>query len=233
MKTIILENKYPVSLIKRKRNKSIRLTYSPVNGIRVTFPVWVTYSYAIRFVSSKIDFIKENYKEYVGINEDNQIGRFHRIKFIKFNDLDKLKSKVTDDTVYIKLPKELNINDKEVQTFSKKICTKVLRDEAESFLPKKLIQLSQRYNFEFQQINIRTLKGRWGSCDTKGNITLNMFLMQLSDELIEYVLIHELVHTKVMSHNKLFWNHVGQIIPNYKLIRNKLKLEQPLFGSVL
>lgn len=233
MKTILLENKYPVSLIKRKRNKSIRLTYSPMNGIRVTFPVWVTYAYAIRFVNSKIDFIRENYKQYVGIGQDYQIGRFHKIKFIKANDTDKLKSKAIGQNVYIKLPTNLQIIDDEVQMFSKKVCSKVLRDEAESYLPKKLSELGQRYDFSFGQINIRTLKGRWGSCDTKGNITLNMFLMQLSDELIEYVLIHELVHTKVMSHNKIFWNYVGQILPNYKQIRNKLKIEQPLFGKVL
>ncbi len=232
MKKILIENKYPVSLIKRKGSKSIRLTYSAINGLRVTFPVWITYGYAIKFVNSKIDFIKKNYTEYRGISNNLEIASTYTVKFIR-SDSENLYHKITSNQLLIYVPEKYDIYHSEVQEYVKRISLKILRDEAEYYLPKRLKYLANLHGFEVEKINIRVLKSRWGSCDSKKNITLNLYLMQLPTHIIDYVLIHELVHTINMSHNSMFWNKVGIFIPNYKEIKKELRLRQPIFSSSL
>ncbi len=232
MKNILIENKYPVSLIKRKGSKSIRLTYSPINGLRVTFPVWVSYSYAIKFVNTKIEFIKKNYSDYRGISEDFKIASLYQVKFIKTEN-EKIYHKINADQLEIYFPSRYDIYDQIVQNYTKKISLKILREEAEFYLPKRLKYLADLYGFNINKINVRVLKSRWGSCDTKQNITLNLYLMQLPGHVIDYVLVHELVHTINMSHNSIFWNKVGSFIPNYKQIKKELRLKQPIFSGNL
>ena len=227
MKQIILENKYSVSLIKRKGSKSIRLTYSPINGIRVTFPVWVSYSYALKFVNSKIEFIKKNYKSIQKITNYTKIGFKYNVKFLE-SDSEKFSFKIKENIVYINKPAKYSIFDELTQEYSRKICLKILRDEAEDYLPKRLLFLSKLHNFNYNQVNIRILKSRWGSCDSKKNITLNMYLMQVPNYIVDYVLIHELVHTTNMSHDKTFWKRVELLIPKYKDIKKELKTLQPI-----
>ena len=230
MKNILIENKYPVSLIKRKGSKSIRLTYSPINGLRTTFPVWISYSYATKFVNSKLDFIKKNYKDYSGLSDDFEIASIYKVKFTKFEGK-RINHKLTSSSLEIFIPNESEIHDTDVQSYAKRIGLKILRDEAESYLPKRLKYLADLHSFTIGKINVRVLKSRWGSCDSKKNITLNLFLMQLPDHLIDYVLIHELVHTINMSHNSIFWNKVGSLVPNYKQIKKELRIKQPIFSA--
>ncbi|MBR6034269.1 MAG: M48 family metallopeptidase [Clostridia bacterium] len=70
---------------------------------------------------------------------------------------------------------------------------------------------------------IRDIKSAWGSCSSKRAITLSLNLVQKREELIEYVVLHELCHLKHMNHSKDFWNLVGKYMPNYKACRKELK----------
>ncbi|MBS0587526.1 MAG: M48 family metallopeptidase [Proteobacteria bacterium] len=66
-------------------------------------------------------------------------------------------------------------------------------------------------------------KTRWGSCNSRGVISLNWRLIQLPLHLVDYVVAHELAHLIEMNHSKTFWNLVEDIYPNYQVARNKLK----------
>ncbi len=70
---------------------------------------------------------------------------------------------------------------------------------------------------------IKDIKSAWGSCSSKKAITLSLNLVQKREELIEYVVLHELCHLKHMNHSKEFWNLVGKYMPNYKERRKELK----------
>ncbi len=73
-----------------------------------------------------------------------------------------------------------------------------------------------------KRIFIRFSKTSWGSCSTLGNISLSGYLYYLPDELLEYVLFHELSHLYCMNHSKEFWNHLNTVLPEPKLLRKKL-----------
>lgn len=73
------------------------------------------------------------------------------------------------------------------------------------------------------KVVIKDQKTRWGSCSRKGNINLNWRLVMAPVEIIDYVIVHELCHLKVMNHSKEFWNLVASVLPNCCESRNWLK----------
>lgn len=73
------------------------------------------------------------------------------------------------------------------------------------------------------KIRIRNIKYAWGSCSSNKNITINLKLVDKTEEEIRYVILHELCHLKYMNHSNRFWNLVEKYMPNYKEIRKKLK----------
>ena len=73
------------------------------------------------------------------------------------------------------------------------------------------------------KIKIKKMKSAWGICYSNKNITLNLKLIHLKRDLIEYVIVHELCHLHIMNHSKEFWNLVERFIPDYMEKRKSLK----------
>lgn len=74
-----------------------------------------------------------------------------------------------------------------------------------------------------KSVKITSAKGRYGSCSAKGNICFSMYLFTKSDDEIDYVIVHELVHLKELNHSKAFYGIVEKYIPDYKAVQNKLR----------
>lgn len=83
--------------------------------------------------------------------------------------------------------------------------------------------LIQETGLKPNRIRVRDIKYAWGSCSRNRNITININLMQYSEDAIRYVILHELCHLKYMNHSKDFWNLVFTYMPNYKEVRKELK----------
>ena len=82
---------------------------------------------------------------------------------------------------------------------------------------------SKQLNLYPNQIRIKSLRSRWGSCSSKKNINLNWKLIHTPLRVIDYVIVHELCHLVHMNHSKEFWNKVKSHIPDYKKDKNWLK----------
>ena len=110
-----------------------------------------------------------------------------------------------------------------LQTQKKQELPEIDKKIARKVLCRRIGELAQLHNFVYNRISIRKQKTRWGSCSSKDNINLNMNLLHLPSELIDYVLLHELVHTKVKNHSNDFWDELETVVPNARIIDRKLK----------
>lgn len=97
------------------------------------------------------------------------------------------------------------------------------RKKPRAKLVDRLNELSQKHDLPFNRVFIRNQKTRWGSCSGKNNINLNINLARLPDELMDYAIIHELVHTKQMNHSRLFWDALEKFVPNARRLDQKLQ----------
>jgi len=95
-------------------------------------------------------------------------------------------------------------------------------DSAKTALIKRLSELAEAHGFSYGKVTVRNQKTKWGSCSYQNNISLNIQLTCLPQELIDYVLLHELVHTKIKNHSQQFWIELDKYVGNAKLLRSKL-----------
>ena len=100
---------------------------------------------------------------------------------------------------------------------------KINKEEARVKLEKRLSELATEHRFRYNKVSIRNQRTRWGSCSSKNNISLNMKLLHLPEQLIDYILLHELVHTRVKNHSKDFWSELETVVPNARTVDKQLR----------
>ncbi|MBX4189612.1 M48 family metallopeptidase [Candidatus Parcubacteria bacterium] len=97
------------------------------------------------------------------------------------------------------------------------------REEARALVHERLEYFNKIYQFKYQKVFIKNLRSRWGSCSKKGNLNFNYRIIYLPEELIDYLIVHELCHLKEFNHGPKFWALVEQTIQNYKNSRLALR----------
>jgi len=121
--------------------------------------------------------------------------------------------------------------EKEHDAFTKN-SIEIDRTEASKKLVDRLNELSEKHDFSYNKVFIRNQKTRWGSCSAKNNISLNMNLVRLPDEMIDYVLLHELVHTRLKNHTNGFWAELDRLVGNAKGMSKRLNEYKSLYPSI-
>jgi predicted metal-dependent hydrolase len=97
-------------------------------------------------------------------------------------------------------------------------------------LPAHVQSLAEQQGCSVGHVTVRNQSSRWGSCSARGNISLNWRLIQVPPEVRDYVILHELMHTKEMNHSSRFWNLVAQACPGWELSEKWLKVNGPRLG---
>jgi hypothetical protein len=93
---------------------------------------------------------------------------------------------------------------------------------ARKHLIDRLNLLSQKYGFNYNRVFIKNQKTRWGSCSGKNNINLNINLVRLPDKLIDYTILHELIHTRIKNHSRRFWDQMDKLVGDAKKLDSQL-----------
>jgi predicted metal-dependent hydrolase len=96
-------------------------------------------------------------------------------------------------------------------------------ETAKKHLNNRLDELCKQNGFTYNRVFVKNQKTRWGSCSAKNNINLNINLVRLPEELIDYVIFHELVHTKIKDHSKLFWEELSKFVKDPKSLDKRLR----------
>ena len=116
--------------------------------------------------------------------------------------------------------KKIKINPKNPK--HKKIIIQQLISLLKQKAEKVIEELSSKLKFKPNKIMVKQQKTKWGSCSNKRNISLNLKLVCLPEEIIKYVIYHEITHLRHKKHNQAFWQTINQEFPNYKQQERKL-----------
>lgn len=217
-----------ITITKRAGNRNLRLSLKPDGAVTVTIPSWATYHSGLAFAQSKLDWILEQTPTKTVLQDGQAVGKYHHLQLSPTRGLQAPKTLVSKTAVIVRYPFKWTDDDPRVQAAAETACIRALRAQATQLLPQRLEQLATQHGFHFNEVRIKRLKGRWGSCDQHQHIVLNLFLMQLPWECIDYVLLHELTHTKILRHGPPFWSAMHELLPNVGAIRKQMRQQRPV-----
>lgn len=226
VKTVWLDDSTKLQISKRRSSRNIKLSINSKGEVRISIPRWTPYSAAVAFAKSRYDWIRANLPDQKILENGQLIGRSDVLHFLTTQD-EKISTRLLDGIIQVKVPEEFTISSPNVQAKAHQACIRALRRQAEYFLPERVSQLAGMYGYDYSSVKVRQLRGRWGSCDQHKNITLNLFLMNIPDTEVDYVILHELAHTRVHNHGPDFWQEMTSHLANAKQIKKQLRQHQP------
>jgi predicted metal-dependent hydrolase len=109
------------------------------------------------------------------------------------------------------------------RTYAPELLEMPTEKEAREKIENKLKCLAEEHGFSYNRLTIRRQKTRWGSCSHSNNISLNICLARLPADLMEYVILHELVHTRVKDHGRVFRRELDRLIGDSRGHEKRLK----------
>lgn len=194
--------------------KHLQLRITGTGILEIIVPNGCSYSYAMQFFSSKKDWI-EKHLNHLRKKDDRF---FYLGKHININ----LKVYEGKRTKYLKSENEIVVTTG-IDKSKNYHYSRFLLTEAKNYFPDKLHYWSKIIGVNPTDLKIRGQKTRWGSCSRRGSISLNYKLMKFREEIIDYVIIHELCHIKHFNHSKAYWKEVEKYCKNWKEFKKELK----------
>jgi len=229
-KIIYIEGVGDVNFVKSKKAKHLRITVRSFHRIKVSVPANVSFNTAKYFVNEKKHWINKHKEKLKDVRPQHRVfiestdfkTKNHTLKISCTNE-DNISVNVSNTEILVGYPFNCNVKDEPVQLMIRKGIEKVLKIEAKEYIPARTTELAKANNFEFNKVYIKNNKSRWGSCSHLGNLNFSFHLMMLPDELIDYVILHELTHTVEHNHSRKFWTILDSIYGDSKAIDKKLK----------
>ncbi len=190
---------------------SIAIQVSRQGELIIRAPRKVSRSYIDELVTSKSDWIQSKVKTITkygfSFSEGDSLlylGKKYSLMFSKSS-----KVEVTDDSIIV--PESMDVEH----------LKNWFKFKAEKLMVPRFKNLAKGFNYK--NIKLSNARTRYGSCNSKGNINLSWRLIFAPLYVIDYVIIHELVHIEHMNHSSQFWNKLEQTMPDYKLAKKWLK----------
>lgn len=225
-----------VTVYKRRGNRSLRLSVTPEGTVRVSIPAWAPYQAGLTFLMSRRSWVAAQTQSRSSpelLQSGMAVGKTRQLAYYRDPTLKTVKTSVRKLQVIVTYPAKLSIEDPQVQQAAQSACWRALRSEARLLLTPRLKQLAGQHGFTYRSINVKRMKTRWGSCDQHKNIVFNIFLVQLPWDCIDYVILHELAHTRALNHGPDFWHELEDVLPNAKQMRRKMRGYRPVLMSGL
>lgn len=199
-----------VTFFRNRRSKSIRVSVRPDQTVRVSYPLFVPEKEAKKFLERHTAWVQQQQMKAKSrekkLNEGMTINtRLHTIRLEHSDFAGEIKK--SGNVI------RLCLNDyesEESRATIEALLTRIYRLEAKHLLPPRLAEIACQNGYTYNKVSIRNNRSSWGSCSSSNNISLNLQMMKLPDTLIEYILLHELVHTEIKNHSVKFWDRLDQ-----------------------
>lgn len=221
-----------VKITKKRGVKRMTLSVRPFLPVSVTIPYSISFNKAESFVKEKKDWIIQNQKK-ISETEDRRTKFTYQTKFntrereLVFIPSNKTQIRITKSFIKVEYSSKEELLTDENQDYIRKGIIEALKIEAKQYLPQRTELLANKFDFIYSKVSARNAKTRWGSCSGKNNISLNIHLIRLPEQLIDYVILHELCHTIEKNHGKNFWALLDKVSGNAKGLDKELKNYSP------
>ena len=150
------------------------------------------------------------------------LGRNYYVEVVMNDSLNTIEIAFNESKFKVSLPETLNTQEELKTAFEN-----YLRQKAEQKILPRVEKWSKTTGLTFTDLKVRKLHKRWGSCTPSNKIIINIDAIKLPYSLIDYLIVHELVHTRIKSHSKEFWAELSKHIPNWK------ELDERMYGMKL
>ncbi|MDR0420277.1 MAG: M48 family metallopeptidase [Prevotellaceae bacterium] len=209
-----------VKFNKRKGLRRINISVKSTDEVNVSLPYSVSYDEANKFVIEKSSWIRKTQRNFEKIHPTffDKTTLFethsHKIRLLEHTE-NYVRRVITDDGfLNIYYPQNSDISSPKLQNIFRQCILDVLFFEAKNYLPQRVKYLADKYNFKYKQMRIKNNLSNLGSCSYQNNINLNLHIMRLPNELIDYVILHELCHTVEKNHGERFWKLLDSVTEN-------------------
>ena len=215
-----------IIVARNARARRIVLRACP-DGIRITVPIYANKSDIERAIDECVPKLLQKRSQSMGnvIDKDFRIESDNFIFCIEEHAADVFQLRYSGISATLLCPTGTCYSEKKMQEWLRKALTTALTRRAKELLPPRLKALATENGFAYNGCTVRNVHSRWGSCNAKKNISLSIYLAMLPNELIDYVLLHELCHTVEMNHSDRFWALMDKVTAPAKAkeLRKKLK----------
>lgn len=203
----------PIHLVRNARAKRYVLRLNNRGEVRVTIPRGGSQKEALKHAQENIPWLENQWKKYkepLARNRawKNGTGFLFRGEKVTLSIIEK-------DSLRIIQFAEEEIAIDAVDDI-KPAVERHLWSLAKMALPERATELAAQHEFDVSKFTVRNQRTRWGSCSPSGTISLNWRLIQMPPDVCDYIILHELAHTKQLNHSKRFWNEVKRVCPNYR-----------------
>jgi len=214
----------PTKIVKSKR-RTLSLVINNAGDFIVRAPLSYKDSVIFDFINKKADWIIKKRTEMLANKiqplefKNGQTLRLLNKEYVIL--LSSIKSvKVRENTLI------LPINNTRIRliAYLKRMLKKIVEE--------KINQINKIYGFKINRISISSAKTNWGSCSANNNLHFTYKLMLCPEQIIDYIIIHELVHTEIKNHSKTYWRRVKSIYPYYKECERWLKENRAIVEMV-
>ncbi len=215
----------------RSERKSISLQITYDGSLVVRVPFGVSKAVLYNFVNKHKTWIKKKQKEAREklnfVKKDFKDGE----EFLYLGKNYKL-TVVSDQKVPIFFDQGFFLS-QNYHRFAKEIFVDWYIKEAFNIIPKRVDLFAGKMGYTYNKVKITSARTRWGSCSHKKNLNFSWRLITAPISVIDYVVVHELVHLKEPNHSKRFWDKVKKILPEHQMYRNWLKQNGCLLNMFL
>lgn len=226
VKTSIEINNVPLMVtIYEERRQNARISMSK-NGAILRMPYGITkakqeecWEWFKAWVSEQLsdETKQENIlgKTYEDGSELNIFNRNYTIK-LSFEDRKTHTAKLLNDNI-LQLKLSKNDNKAHLNKAIRQLVSRVIAQDCLTEFSKKVDDWNDRFFKEdIKDIRLKNNQSNWGSCSTKRNLNFSTRLLFAPEQVIDYVIVHELAHLKEMNHSPKFWKIVADVMPNYE-----------------
>lgn len=209
--------------------KYLRIRMAPGRGVWVSVPFGVSRKQVERFLEDNRRWLLENRKNMEVYEQDTGVGlqvgaevktKFHTLKITGTAE-NKPSYRMEGELIELSIPEKVDFC--RVEKIVQQFLLEIYALESRRYFPAKVKYYAEKYGFKYGKLTFRNNISNWGSCSYDNNISLNIKLMKLPDEIIDYVILHELCHTVEKNHSAAFWKLVGRVCPGYAGLRNRLR----------